>query len=138
MGDEFDDFVVEVEEGNEDKHDRHVDEEREDATRDEFEKLGDDMCVFDLEDKAAVREIGKEDGNNPGNDVGDLEFEGVVGIEESEDEGIVGAEADEGGEDADDKIANDLGIFGVFGLEEAAEFSEGHFWMRVRLVSRVI
>lgn len=126
MGDEFDDFVVEVEEGDEDKHDCHVNEEGEDAAQDEFEELGEDVGVFDFEDEAAVGEVGEEDGDDPRNDVGDLEFEGVFGVEEGEDEGVISAEADEGGEDADDEVADDFGVFGVFCAEELAEFSEGH------------
>jgi len=144
--DEFDDFVVEVEKGNEDEHNRHVDEKGEDAAQDEFEEFGEDVGVFDFEDETAVGEIGEEDGDDPGDDVGDLELKDIFGVENREGEGIISAEADEGGEDADDEIANNLGVFGVFGFEEVAEFREGHWWSSLgldwdlaeRLVSRVM
>lgn len=127
LGDEFDNFVVEVEECHKDEHDGHIDEEREEAAHDEFDKFGEDVVVFDFEDEAAVGEIGEEYGDDPGDDVGGLELDGVLGVEDGEREGVVSAEADEGGEDADDEIANNLGIFGVFGAEEVAKFCEGHF-----------
>lgn len=126
MVDEFDDFVVEVEEGNEDKHDCHVDEEGEDAAQDKFEEFGKDVGVFDFEDEATVSEVGEENGDNPGDDIGDLELKDVFGIENGESESIIGAETNESGEDTNDEIANDLCIFCVFGFKEAAEFGEGH------------
>ena len=127
MGDEFDDLVVEVEEGNEDEHDSHVDEKSEDAAHDEFEEFIEDATVFNFEDEAAVCEVGEEDRDDPRNDIGDLELEGVVGVEDGENKGVIGAEADEGGEDTDDEVANDFCVFGVFGLQEASEFCKGHF-----------
>lgn len=146
MVDEFDDFVVEMEKGNEDEHDCHVDEKGEDAAQDEFEEFGEDVGVFDLEDETAVGKVGEEDGNDPGDDVGDLELEDVFGVENREGEGVISAEADESGEDADDEIADDFGVFRVFGFEEMAEFREGHWgsslgldWdLAERLVSRVM
>lgn len=146
MVDEFDGFVVEVEKGNEDKHDRHVDEKGEDAAQDEFEEFREDVSVFDFEDEVAVGKIGEEDGDDPGDDVGDLELEDVFGVEDREGESIISTEADEGGEDADDEIADDFGVFGVFGFDEAAEFRESHWgssseldWdLAERLVSRVM
>ena len=122
MGDEFDDFVVEVEEGNEDEHDSHVDEEGEDAAHDEFEEFREDATVFDFEDEAAVCEVGEEDRDDPRNDIGDLELEGVVGVEDGEDEGVIGAETDEGGEDTDDEVADDFRVFGVFSFQETTKF----------------
>lgn len=118
MGDDFDDFVVEVKQGNENKHDAHVDEESEDAAEEEFGKFTDEVFVFDAKDEGAVGEIGESNGNNPGNDVGGLEFEGVFGVEDGEDEDVVSDEADDGGHDANDEVANDLGVLGVFGFEE--------------------
>ncbi len=97
MSDELDDFVVEMEERNEDEHDSHVDEESEDVACNEFKEFGEDVGVFDFEDEAAVGEVGEEDGDNPGNDVGDLELDGVVRAENREDKGVISAEADEGG-----------------------------------------
>lgn len=139
MGDEFDDFVVEAEEGNENEHNRHVDEESENAASDKFEEFGEEVGVFNFENEAAVSEVGKEDGDDPGNDVGDLELINIFGVEDGIGKGVIGAEADEGGEDANDEVADDFGVFGVFGFEEMAKFGEGHlrtFW--VRLVSRVM
>lgn len=139
MSDEFDDFVVEVEEGNEDKHNCHVDEESENAASDELEEFGEDVSVFDFENEAAVGEVGEEDGDDPRNDVGDLELENIVGVEDGVREGVVGTKTDEGGEDADDEVADDFRVFGVFGFEEMAKFGEGHLrvlW--VRLVSRAM
>ncbi len=127
MSDELDDFVVEMEERNEDEHDSHVDEESEDAACNEFKEFGEDVGVFDFEDEAAVGEVGEEDGDNPGNDVGDLELDGVVRVENREDKGVISAEADEGGEDTNNEVADDFGILGVFGFEKMTEFSEGHF-----------
>lgn len=146
MVDEFDDFVVEMEKGDEDKHDCHVDEEGKDAAQDKFEEFGKDVGVFDFEDEATVSEVGEENGDNPGDDIGDLELEDVFGIEDSESEGVVSAKADEGGEDADDEVADNFRVLGVFGFEEAAEFGEGHWrsssglsWdLAERLVSRVM
>lgn len=104
------------------------------------------MGVFDLEDEAAVGKIGEEDGDDPRDNVGDLELKDIFGVEDREGESIISAEADEGGEDADDEVANNLGVFGVFGLEETAEFRESHWgssseldWdFAERLVSRVM
>ena len=127
MGDEFDDFVIEVEEGDEDEHNRHVDEEGEDAAGNELEEFGEDMGVFDFEDEAAVREVGEENGDDPRDDVGELELENVFGVEDGEGEGVIDAEADKCSEDADDEVADDFRVFGVFGFEKLAKFSEGHF-----------
>jgi len=114
LGDEFDDLVVEVEKGNEDEHDSHVDEEGEDAAHDEFEKFREDAIVFDFEDEATVCEVGEEDGDDPRNNIGDLELEGIVGVEDGDDEGVI--TADEGGEDTDDEVADNFRVFGVFGF----------------------
>lgn len=94
LGEDFDDFVVEVEECDEDKHDTHVDDESEDTAEEEFDEFSAEMLIFDAEDEAAVGEIGKSDGNDPGNDVGDLEFEGIFGIEDSKNKGVISNEAD--------------------------------------------
>lgn len=112
-----------MEEGNENEHNCHVDEEGEDAASDEFEEFGEDMGVFNFEDEATIGEVGEEDGDNPGDDVGDLELEDVFGVKDGKSEGVVGAETDKGGEDANDEVADDLCVFGVFGFEE---FSDGH------------
>lgn len=69
--------------------------------------------IFDLEDVAAVGEVGEENGDDPGDDVGELELKRILGVEDGEDEAVVGDEADDGGEDTDNEVANDFAILGV-------------------------
>ena len=70
------------------------------------------MFVFDAKDEAAVSEIGEGDGDNPGNDVGGLEFKGVFWVEDGENEGIISDKTDKCSHNADDKVADEFAVFG--------------------------
>ncbi len=125
MAEDFDEFVVEAEEGDENEHDGHVNEEGEEAAGDEFEEFAGGVVVFDLEDVAAVGEVGEEDGDDPGDDVGELELKGVGGVEDGEDKAVVGDKADDGSEDADDEVADDFAVFRVERAKSREEAGRG-------------
>ncbi len=80
MGDDFDDFVVEMEHGNEDEHDDHVNEKSKKTAAEEFDEFGEFVMIFDTEYVVTVCDIGESDGDNPRGDIGDLEFDGVLWI----------------------------------------------------------
>lgn len=43
------------------------------------------MVVFDLKNITTVSKVGEKDGNDPGDDVGNLELDRVLGVKDSED-----------------------------------------------------
>lgn len=139
MGDDFDDFVVEVEEGDKNEHDTHIDEEGKDAAQKEFNKFTEEMLVFDAKNEATVSEVGEGDGDNPGDDVGGLELKGVFWVEDGKYKGIISGEADEGGHYADDKVTDDFAVFDEksfkhFFDEFLSELTCGGVWLKLTKV----
>lgn len=125
MSDDFDDFVVEMEQGDEDEHDGHIDKEGENSAGDKLKEFGETVMIFYLEDETAVSKVGKENGDDPRNNIGDLELESIFRIKEGENECVISAEANKCSEDANNEIADNLGVFGVFGADEMEEFLHG-------------
>lgn len=128
MVDKFDDFVVEVKDGDKKEHNCHVDEKSKNAASDKFEKFGHYMFILNTENEAAIGKISKKNRSNPGDDIGELKLKGVLWVENSENERVVREKTNEGGKNANDEIADDLGVFSEKGFNHVWSFCDEIWW----------
>ena len=114
MRDDFEDFIVEAEERDRDKHDAHVDDEGAEAREAEVDKLLELAAAFvGFEDVFAVGKEGEKHAGDPGNDVCNLQLERIVRVEHGESERVVDAQAKHGRKKTEDEVHDYLFVLFV-------------------------